>query len=391
MSSAPFSSAEIERRQAGVRTSLSDGEAFVAFSFTGSFYLSGAPIVHWGRPTVTVVPKADPAFMVVSASEKSRARSLGQIDELIGYDDTEGPNLGIAAARLASALSERRITRVAIDGEMATFASIEALRAQDREITIRDGTALLNALRLVNSVEELDYIRAAVAISDEGMEAFLEEARIGRAESSLAARTTLAMADFAARAYPEIETHLRCYSQQGARTLEPHSGTSGEPLTAGNLLQVVVEGSAWHYLAAIERTIAVGELPTPHDAYYSTLVEAHEAAIDAVSPGVPCSRPHEAADAVFVRDGYGPSPVGAGLSRGIVNEWEGRIDESNLRAYNKAPLREGMVITVEPFTIVESVGATRHCDMILVTESGRERLSTSPAGRLQITTEIASG
>ncbi len=391
MSSAPFSPAEIERRQAGLRASLSDGEAFVAFSFTGSFYLSGAPIVHWGRPTITVVPKSDPAFMVISASEKPRARSLSQVDEMIGYDDAEGPNLETATVRLALALSERRITRVAIDGAMATFASIEALRAQHREITIRDATVSLNAMRLVHSDEELNHIRAAVAIADEGVAAFLEEARIGRAESSLAARASLAMADFAGRSYPEIETHLRCYSQQGARTMEPHSGTGGEPLTAGNLLQVVVEASTWHYLAAIERTIAVGDLPSAHDAYYTTLIEAHEAAIDAVSPGVACSRPHEAAGAIFARDGYGSSPVGTGLSRGVVNEWEGRIDESNLRAYNKAPLREGMVITVEPFTFVEGVGATRHCDMILVTKSGRERLSTSPAGRLQITTEIDPG
>jgi Xaa-Pro aminopeptidase len=43
-----------------------------------------------------------------------------------------------------------------------------------------------------------------------------------------------------------------------------------------------------------------------------------------------------------------------------------------------------MAITVEPYTYVEGVGATRHCDMILVTDNGHERLSTSPAGRLQI-------
>ncbi len=47
-------------------------------------------------------------------------------------------------------------------------------------------------------------------------------------------------------------------------------------------------------------------------------------------------------------------------------------------------LKSGMAITVEPFTYVEGVGATRHCDMVLVTDDGRERLSKSPAGWLEI-------
>ena len=384
MSSSPFSMGEIERRQAGIRATLSEGEAFVAYSFTASFYLSGAPIVHWGRPTITVVPKSEPGFMIVSMSEQPRARTLGHVKELITYDDSDGPSLLAAISRLALALKARKISGVVFDGAMAPFATVEALRAIYSTTSMRDGTAELNALRLIHSSEELELVRAAVAISDKGVGAFLGEARIGDGESSLAARASVAMADFAGRSYPNVETHLRCYSQQGERTMQPHSGTGGEPLTAGNLLQIVVEASAWHYLSSVERTIAVGDLPAAHDAYYATLVEAHEAAIDAVAPGIPCSAPHEAAGAIFVRDGYGPSPAGSGLSRGVVSEWEGRIDEGNLRTYNKTPLREGMAVSVEPYCFVEGVGATRHCDMVLVTSTGGERLSASPAGRLQI-------
>ncbi len=385
MSHTPFTSTEIKRRQSGIRASLNQGEAFVAFSFTGSFYLSGAPIVQWGRPVITVVPKSDPAFMVVSTAERPRATSLGHLNELICYDDTEGTGLDIAITRLASALQERQITGIAFDGDMATYAIVELLRAHCADMDMRDGTPALNELRLILSDEEQAHARAAVAITDEGVSAFLEEARIGHAEAALAARVSVAMADFASRTYPEIETHLRCYSQQGERTMEPHSGTGGEPLTAGNLLQVVVEATAWHYLSAVERTIAIGDLPETHDAYYNSLIEAHEAALKAVRPGAPCSAPHDAAGAIFARDGYGQSPIGTGLSRGVVSEWEGRIAQSDLRTYNQAPLRPGMLITIEPFTYVEGVGATRHCDMLLITDNGYDLLSKSPAGRLQLT------
>ncbi len=384
MTVSPFSAQEIERRQARVRDHLDDGQAFIAFSFTGSYYLSGAPIVHWGRPTITVVPKSDTAFMVTSAMEKPRIKSLSHVNDLLLYQDSNGPSLSAALDCLASGLSDRGIKDVVVDGGMTPFATIELFRKHCRNIPVHDGTSHLNQLRLILSDEEIAYARAAVAISDIGVESFLDKARIGDAESTLAARSSQAMADFAADQYPDIEMHLRCYSQQGLRTLEPHSGTGGQPLTEGHLLQIVIEASAWHYLSAVERTIALGELPARHDAYFNTLVEAHEAAIAEVAPGAPCSAPHNAASAIFVRDGFGESPVGTGLQRGVVSEWEGRIPEGDLRSYNDEPLKSGMVVTVEPFTYVEGVGATRHCDMVLVTENGSERLSKSPVGRLAI-------
>ncbi len=384
MSQAPFSQAEIERRQNAIRETLSDSQAFIAFSFTGSYYLSGAPIVHWGRPAITVVPKSDAVFMVASAIETPRIKSLSHIHDLLLYRDSDGPSLESALDCLANEITMRGIREVIVDGSMTPFATIERFRELCRNIAVIDGTARLNQLRLVLSAEETEHIRAAVAISDVGVETFLDNARLGEAESTLAARSSQAMADFAASKYPAIETHLRCYSQQGLRTLEPHSGTGGQPLTAGHLLQIVIEASAWHYLSAVERTIALGELPTTHDAYFNTLIEAHEAAINAVAPGAPCSAPHQAANEIFVRDGFGESPVGTGLQRGVVSEWEGRIPEADLRSYNHEPLKSGMAITIEPFTYVEAVGATRHCDMVLVTETGSERLSKSPVGRLTI-------
>lgn len=380
----PFTQNEIERRQALIRRNLEEGQAFIAFSFTGAYYLSGAPIVHWGRPAICVVPKSDPAFYVVSAMEMPRLASLGHIKDTADYQDYQGPSLDCALNQLVIRLNSIGIKSAMIDGSMAPFATIQKLKGRSPKLEITDGTSVLNSARLILSDEEIGYVRAAVDVSDVGVGTFLEGARIGVAESTLAARSSQAMADFAAQNYPEIETHIRCYSQQGLRTLEPHSGTGGQPLKEGQLLQIVIEASAWHYLSAVERTIALGELPAKHYAYFTTLVEAHEAAIEQVKPGAKCSAPHNAADEIFIRDGFGASPVGTGLQRGVVSEWEGRILEGDLRSYNNETLKSGMAITVEPFTYVKGVGATRHCDMLLVTDDGRERLSKSPAGWLEI-------
>lgn len=79
-----------------------------------------------------------------------------------------------------------------------------------------------------------------------------------------------------------------------------------------------------------------------------------------------------------------PRTVGISLQRGVVSEWEGRIPEIDLHPYNNYPLKNGMVVTVEPYIFAEGVGATRHCDMVLVTNEGRDFLSKSPVGRLVI-------
>lgn len=149
-------------------------------------------------------------------------------------------------------------------------------------------------------------------------------------------------------------------------------------------MQVVVEAHVWNYLAAVERTLALGELNAEQSRLYKAIIAAQDAAIAAVRPGEPCSRIDEAARHVFREAGFQTFNCGSGLARGILTEWEGRIDRTNLRKYNETPLEAGTVMTVEPFAFVEGVGAPRHCDMILVTETGSERMSKAPAGWLQI-------
>jgi len=384
MTDKPFSRQEIERRQQAIRDSLTATEAFVAFSFTASYYFSGAPIVHWGRPTITVVPQSVPVFTVTSAMEAPRLESLGHIHEVQVYTDSDGPSLPTALALLSRALQDRGIDSIAFDASMTPCSNLALLKELHSTLATRDGSADLNALRKVHSEEEIAQIRKAVATSDVGVNIILEEAKIGQPESDVVAMATRAMAEFSGANYPETEMSLRCYSQQGDRTLQPHSGTGGDPLTQGNLLQIVIEASAWQYLSAVERTVALGNLPAEQDAYFDTLIEAHEAALTAAQPGAPLSAPYHAANSIFTRDGFGESPVGTGLLRGVVSEWEGRIEEGNLRGYNSAPLQSGMVMSIEPYTFVPGVGATRHCDMVLITETGNECISKAPRGRLRI-------
>jgi Xaa-Pro aminopeptidase len=192
------------------------------------------------------------------------------------------------------------------------------------------------------------------------------------------------MAQFAASHYPENGITFNCYSQQGTHTLEPHAAASGNPLRPGQLMCVVIEATVDHYMAAVERAIALGDILPEQQHYYDAIIASLQKTIEKCTPGTLCSELDKVAQQVFKDAGYDDFLCGAGLSRGLLNAFEGRIDKSNIRVYNDNPLRPNMVLSIEPYAIAPGVGAQRHCEMVLITDSGNEVLSNAPNGLLRI-------
>jgi Xaa-Pro aminopeptidase len=264
------------------------------------------------------------------------------------------------------------------------MAYVELLREKYPDCRIDDITGPIEGMRLINSAEEIDIIRIATEIADYGMQTYLSEANLGMTEIEMAGRVTLAMAKFAASKYPDMGITFNCYSQQGIHSLEPHAAASGHPLTPGQLMCVVVEASVAHYMAAVERTVGLGDIRPDQQHYFEAVVSSLQKTIEKCTPGTPMSEVDKVAQTVFRDAGYENFLCGTGLSRGLLNSFEGRIDKSNLRVYNNNPLRPNMVLSIEPYAIAPGVGAQRHCEMVLITETGNEVLSQAPNGFLRI-------
>src|SRR5699024_468397 len=102
--------------------------------------------------------------------------------------------------------------------------------------------------------------------------------------------------------------------------------------------------------------------------------EAQKKSIEAIKPGQSAEEIDAIARDYITEHGYGeyfPHLTGHGLGLNI-HEYP-IIDEGE-----KAILREGMVITMEPGIYLPDVGAVRIEDMILVTDDGYEYLTDSP-------------
>ena len=379
-----FSAAEIAARHRRLRERLDGCDAFVSFSFFNAYYLSGVPIIGWGRPTLVVLPaRGDPAI-VAAAGEKSRIARYSPIEDIRTYTDIDRPNVDSAVALAAEVIRERHIGSIAFDAAMTPAATVELLRGLAPGVELRDMSRALDELKVIYSPEELALLRIATAVCDHGIETFIGRAAVGRSELAVAGEAGTAMSQFASERFPDAEIRINCYSQQGLRTLEPHTASKGTPIESGNLMCIVIEVYAWSYQAAVERTVAFGALPDDAERLYRAIVAAHGRAIEAVGPGTTFSEVDRVAREVFGKAGFGHMPSGAGCGRGLMTEHDGRVDGMNLRPYNDAVLRPEMVMTVEPFVVADGIGAPRHCDMVRVTDSGREVMSRARAGTIRI-------
>jgi len=69
---------------------------------------------------------------------------------------------------------------------------------------------------------------------------------------------------------------------------------------------------------------------------------------------------------------------GSGHSCGSWLSQSGRQPKGEVRSYNQNYIRPNMVLTVEPGLYIPGLGGFRHCDGLLVTESGVELLTDIP-------------
>ena len=197
-----FSAAEIARRHRAVRDRLTDIDAVVAFSFFNAYYLTGVPIMGWGRPTVAILPKGGEPVIVAAGGELARVRKYAPIDDVRTYSDLDGPNVDASLRLTADVLASLGSRRIGVDANGMPAATLGMLRDLLDGVDIVDVSEILDDEKAVFSDEELGHVRAVAEILDHGMTRYLDTARLGMAEIVLAGRAMVAMMEFAATRYP---------------------------------------------------------------------------------------------------------------------------------------------------------------------------------------------
>ncbi|WP_295818674.1 Xaa-Pro peptidase family protein [uncultured Deinococcus sp.] len=262
--------------------------------------------------------------------------------------------------------------RVGFEADHLTVALLDDLRDHWPDASLVPVRGLVHGLRVTKTVRELDAIRAAQRIADAAFAQVRPMIRPGVTELDVALELELAMRRAGAQSAFEIIV------ASGPNGAKPHGVASSRVIGDDELVTVDMGARVDGYHSDMTRTVAVGEPSAELRRLYRAVLEAEQAAVAAVRPGIRAADLDRLARDLLTMHGLGEY-FAHSLGHGVgldVHEAPG------LRATSEEVLEPGMVITIEPGVYVPGVGGVRIEDLVLVTETGSEVLSLAEKEQL---------
>jgi len=278
--------------------------------------------------------------------------------------------LSDAAKQLRALCKEHRIKRLLVETQHTTLAQASRLRknlpgvwieTQDSRVDKR-----MRDIRMHKTPEEIDCIRRAQAIAEASFDYILGIVKPGITEREIALELDYAVLRGGAQGL-SFET-IAVAGENGSK---PHGVPGKRALQTGDLLTLdfgaVIDGCH----SDMTRTVAIGEPGEEQRRIYQTVLEAQQAALEMLAPGVACSDIDKRARDIIEAAGYGEH-FRHGTGHGVGLE----IHEApTLSRKSKDVLAPGMVVTVEPGIYLPGKCGARIEDMALITEAGYENLT----------------
>jgi Xaa-Pro aminopeptidase len=162
--------------------------------------------------------------------------------------------------------------------------------------------------------------------------------------------------------------------QIGRRSAWAHAIAHDIEFAAGDLLVTETGAPVWGYNAELERGLVIGEPSDTVKWMFEHVVNAQQAAFDAIRPGATCADVDAAVMRYFEQREllpYWRQHTGHGI--GLRNHEAPFLDVGD-----HTRLEPGMVFTIEPGVYDEEVGGLRHSDTVVVTDDGIEILTEYP-------------
>ncbi|HKB19906.1 MAG TPA: aminopeptidase P family protein [Gaiellaceae bacterium] len=282
--------------------------------------------------------------------------------------EIDGVELVDAKRDLFQTLSEQLSGKVGFEAAWLSFERYSRLHAGGIEPVPRYG--LVEELRAVKDVGELDAIRKAAEIANTAFERFADEGNVvGRTERELAWRFEQLLHEANAEGVSFPVTMA-----SGPNSARPHTEPSDRLVEPGETLIVDAGCMVDGYCSDCTRTFATGELPDELKNAYEVCLGAQLAGLTAVRPGASGPGVDSAARDRIEAAGYGQA-FGHGLGHGVgllVHE------DPRLAQESTSVLEAGNVVTVEPGIYLSGVGGIRIEDLVIVTGGEPEVLTTFP-------------
>jgi Xaa-Pro aminopeptidase len=268
---------------------------------------------------------------------------------------------------VAEIVSRLGIRKLGFEARWFSYADWKTLGREIPDVDLLPMEPIVEEMRLVKDDKEIEVLKKAIRITDDVCRRVLELLRPGMTEKDVALEIVYAMLKNGAdkEAFDTIVT-------SGPRSAMPHGKPTDSRLVEGEF--VLMDFGAYHggYHGDITRTVVLGTADAKQEEMHSVVMEAQSRAIKAIRPGATGVEIDSVARDYIAERGYGEF-FGHSLGHGLGLEIH---DGAILTPRSDIVLQPGMVVTVEPGIYVPHLGGVRIEDVVLITESGCEVLTS---------------
>ncbi|GAB3061186.1 M24 family metallopeptidase [Virgibacillus ainsalahensis] len=241
--------------------------------------------------------------------------------------------------------------------------------------TFRDGTNLVNWIRLIKSDREINYIKQAAKISEKAMQTAYEMLNKGVRQCDVAAGISYAQIsgteDYGGD-YPSIVPLL----PTGEKTSACHLTWTDEVFQEGDPVIIELAGCYKRYHSPLARTVVVGMPTEEMQRLGEVVVEGVNRALDVVKPGVTCEEVELAWRRSIEKSGIKKeSRIGYSMGLNYPPDWGEHT--ASLRPGDRTILEPNMTFHMIPTIDLGHVGM-EISESFRVTENGCEVFADFP-------------
>jgi Xaa-Pro aminopeptidase len=350
-------------RIARVRAGLGDAavDAVLVTNLTNVRYLCGFS----GSNGAMLISQDDATFFS-DPRYRARAADLVQGAEIVIYRD-----------RLTDDLTDRLtrggIHKLGVEAATVTLAQQKSLTEKLAGVELVPVSDLVENIRRIKEPGELELIRRAAQLADQGFTWVTENLTPGMTETQVALELEVMMRKAGAE-----DVSFEPIVGSGPLSAHIHHTPSDRTLEKGDLVLFDFGARVDGYCSDLTRTVVLGPSTDEQRELYELVLRAQKAGIEAAAPGVRCADVDAAARAVIDAAGMADE-FGHGLGHGLGLDIH---EDPAFSRISEDTLQGGEVMTVEPGVYVIGTGGVRIEDCVVIDSSGATLLSEAPKDRL---------
>ncbi|TSB48295.1 M24 family metallopeptidase [Alkalicoccobacillus porphyridii] len=265
-----------------------------------------------------------------------------------------------------------RAIAVEMDHYYFTAACMEHLKQHLPNASFKDGTNIVNRVRIIKSDQEIEYMKRAGAIVERAMQAGIDAVQTGVRECDVAAtifHAQISGTEAYGGDYPAIVPLM----PSGIKTSAPHLTWTDGTYKQGETVILEIAGCYKRYHSPLARTLVVGQPALQVVELSEIVIEGLNETLQFVKPGVTCEEVEAVWRKSIAKHGLEKeSRLGYSMGLNYPPDWGEHT--ASLRQGDKTVIQENMTFHVIPGMWFDSFGVELS-ESIRVTKTGCETLA----------------